>query len=292
MIPASFDYHRPASLADAVQLLSQLGEEARVVAGGHSLIPMMKLRMAVPEHLIDLRAIAELKGICMDDERISIGAMTTQTEIIGSAALAEACPILRETAEQIADPQIRNLGTIGGNVANGDPGNDMPALMQTLDAQFQVRGPGGERQIAARDFYEAAFFTALGEDEILVAIHIPKPAAGHGYAYEKQKRKIGDYATAAVAVTLSMDGGRCTAASIGLTNLADTPLYAEAAAAALVGTDLDAAALDAAAAAAEAVTEPVSDGRGPSRFRSKLAGVLLRRAVRSAQARAAQAHTA
>ncbi len=287
MIPASFDYHRPDSLADAVQLLSQLGEEARVVAGGHSLIPMMKLRMAVPEHLIDLRRIAELKGICMDEERISIGAMTTQSEVIASEALAEVCPILRETAVLIADPQIRNLGTLGGNVANGDPGNDMPALMQTLDAQFEVRGPQGARQIAARDFYEAAFFTALGEDEILTAIHIPRPSAGHGYAYEKQKRKIGDYATAAVAVLLSMEQGRCSAASIGLTNLSDTPLYAEAAAAELVGSSLEAAALDAAAAAAEAITEPVSDGRGPSQFRTQLTGVLLRRAVRSAQTRAA-----
>ncbi len=287
MIPASFDYHRPESVADAIALLSQHGDEARVVAGGHSLIPMMKLRMAVPEHLIDLRAIAELKGICRTEDSIAIGAMTTQSEVIGSEELASLCPILRETALQIADPQIRNLGTIGGNVANGDPGNDMPALMQALDAQFQIRGPGGERQVAARDFYEAAFFTALAEDEILVAIHIPTPPNGHGYAYEKQKRKIGDYATAAVAVMLTMEAGRCTWASVSLTNLADTPLYAEEAAAALVSSSLDEAAVAAAAAAAEAVTEPVSDGRGPSHFRSKLAGVLLRRAVSDAQARAA-----
>ncbi len=287
MIPASFDYHRPDSLAAALQLLSDHGDEARVVAGGHSLIPMMKLRMAVPEHLIDLRAIAELKGIGMEAGRISIGAMTTQAQIIASDELAAACPILRETALQIADPQIRNLGTLGGNVANGDPGNDMPALMQTLGAEFQVRGPNGERRIAAREFYEAAFFTTLGEDEILVAIHFDAPPSGHGHAYEKQKRKIGDYATAAAAVVLTLEGGRCSSAEIGLTNLADTPLYAEAAAAALVGSTLDAAALDAAATAAAAIAEPVSDGRGPSHFRTKLAGILLRRAIRTAQARAA-----
>ncbi len=287
MIPASFDYHRPDSLAAALQLLGQHGDEARVVAGGHSLIPMMKLRMAVPEHLIDLRDIAELKGIRVAGDLISIGAMTTQAEVIASAELAAACPILRETALQIADPQIRNLGTLGGNVANGDPGNDMPAVMQTLGARFRVRGPGGEREIAARDFYEGAFFTKLAEDEILLAIDIPAPPPGHGHAYEKQKRKIGDYATAAVAVVLTMQGGTCASAEIGLTNLSDTPLHAEAAGAALVGTALDEAALAAAAQAAEAITEPVSDGRGPGQFRSKLAGVLLKRAVLTARSRAA-----
>lgn len=287
MIPASFDYHRPDSLGAALALLSQHGEEARVVAGGHSLIPMMKLRMAQPEHLIDLADIAELKGIRVEADTIAIGAMTTQAEIIASDALAAACPILRETALQIADPQIRNLGTLGGNVANGDPGNDMPALMQTLNAHYLVRGPEGERRIAARDFYEAAFFTALAETEILVAVEIPSLPEGHGWAYQKQKRKIGDYATAAVAVLLTLEGGRCSFASLGLTNLSDTPLHAAAAADALVGTTLDEAALDAAAAAAEAICQPVSDGRGPSGFRTKLAGVLLRRAVAGAQARAA-----
>ncbi|MBC6406100.1 MAG: xanthine dehydrogenase family protein subunit M [Rhodospirillales bacterium] len=287
MIPASFDYHRPESLAAAVQLLGSLGEEARAVAGGHSLIPMMKLRMAVPEHLVDLRSIAELKGICIEGRAVSIGAMTTQAEVIASDALAQVCPILRETALQIADPQIRNLGTLGGNVANGDPGNDMPASMQVLDAQFEVAGPEGKRKIAARDFYEAAFFTALGEGEIMTAIHFEAPSASHGYAYEKQKRKIGDYATAAAAVILVMEGGRCSQASIGLTNLSDTPLYAQAASEALVGSSLDPAAIDAAVAAAEAIADPVTDSRGPSHFRRKLAGVMLRRAIASAQNRAA-----
>ncbi|MBC6417045.1 MAG: xanthine dehydrogenase family protein subunit M [Rhodospirillales bacterium] len=287
MIPASFDYHQPESLAAAVQLLGNLGEEARAVAGGHSLIPMMKLRMAVPEHLVDLRSIAELKGICIEGRTVSIGAMTTQAELIASDALAQVCPILRETALQIADPQIRNLGTLGGNVANGDPGNDMPASMQVLDAQFEVAGPEGKRKIAARDFYEAAFFTARDEAEILTAIHFEAPPASHGYAYEKQKRKIGDYATAAAAVILVMEGGCCSQASIGLTNLSDTPLYAQAASEALVGSSLDPAAIDAAVAAAEAIADPVTDGRGPGHFRRKLAGVMLRRAIASAQSRTA-----
>ena len=222
MIPGAFDYHLPESLPDACRLLSDLGDDARVVAGGHSLIPMMKLRMALPEHLIDLRAIDALKGITVTDGVVTIGAMTTQAELIASDDLARVCPILRETSLQIADPQIRNLGTIGGNVANGDPGNDMPAVMQALDATYQVEGAEGTRQVKARDFYEGAFFTALEDNEILTAISIPVPPSGHGCAYQKQKRKIGDYATAAAAVLLTMDGGTCRSASIALTNVGDT----------------------------------------------------------------------
>ena len=287
MIPASFDYHRPDSIDGAVSLLKSLGDEARVVAGGHSLIPMMKLRMAVPEHLVDLQDIADLKGIRVDGSTVTIGAMTTQAELIASDALAAACPILRETSLQIADPQVRNLGTLGGNVANGDPGNDMPALMQALNADYLIRSSTGERTVAARDFYEAAYFTALEEGELLTAIRFTAPAAGHGYAYEKQKRKIGDYATAAAAVILTMKDGACETASIALTNVGDTPLLASDAAAAIVGTRLDAATLDAAAAAARAIASPAADGRGPADFRTHVAGVMTRRAIEKAAARTA-----
>ena len=169
--------------------------------------------------------------------------MTTQSELIASDALNEACPIIRETALQIADPQIRNVGTIGGNAANGDPGNDMPAVLQALDAVYELAGPDGARTVAAREYYEAAFFTARQEGEILTAIRIAAPPAGHGAAYIKQKRKIGDYATAAAAVVLTMDGGTCSSCSIGLTNVADTPLLAADAAAILTGSTLDDAAL-------------------------------------------------
>lgn len=286
MIPGSFDYHRPRTLEEAVSLLASLGEESRVVAGGHSLIPMMKLRMALPEHLIDLQDVAELKGIRVSGGEIEIGAMTTQAEVIASAELAKACPILRETALQIADPQIRSLGTIGGNVANGDPGNDMPALMQALDARFLLRGTGGEREVAARAFYEGPFATALGEGEVLAAVRLAAPAAGHGWAYEKQKRKIGDYATAAAAVLLELEGGTCRKASVALTNLGDTPLFAEAAGAALVGTGLEPAAVAAAAEAAKAIAEPAEDGRGPREFRVHLTGVVVTRAIEKAKARA------
>ena len=286
MIPGSFDYHRPDSLDAAISLLASLGDEARVVAGGHSLIPMMKLRMAVPEHLIDLQDIADLKGISVDGGTVTIGAMTTQTALIASEELATVCPIIKETSLQIADPQVRYFGTIGGNVANGDPGNDMPALMQALNADYILQGSGGTREVAARAFYEAAFFTALEDGEILTAVRFAAPSAGHGYAYEKQKRKIGDYATAAAAVLLTMNGGKCETAAIALTNVADTPLLAEEAARAVVGTSLDGAALSAAAEAAKAITSPVKDVRGPADFRRHVAGVMVQRAIEKAAARA------
>jgi carbon-monoxide dehydrogenase medium subunit len=287
MIPGAFDYHRPASVAEAVRLLADLGEEARVVAGGHSLIPMMKLRMAQPEHLVDLQDLAELRGIGVEAGQVTLGALTTQAAIIGSPELARVCPILKETALQVADPQVRALGTIGGNLANGDPGNDMPAVMQALDAVYLLRGRAGSREVRARVFYESAFVTALKDGEILTAVRFAGPPAGHGYAYLKQKRKIGDYATAAAAVILAMSAGKCTGAAVALTNVGDTPLLAAAASQALVGSGVDRTAVDAAVDAAEAITRPAADGRGPAQFRTKIAGVMVRRAIAQALARSA-----
>ncbi|MGA7198862.1 FAD binding domain-containing protein, partial [Roseiarcus sp.] len=264
-------------------LLSDLGEDARPLSGGHSLIPMMKLRLAKPSDLVDLGAIAELKGIREDGPDIVIGATTTQRELIASSLIASKAPILKEAAMVIADPQVRALGTIGGNVANGDPGNDMPAVMMCLGATYQLAGKGGERHVAARDFYQGAYFTALEPGEILAAIRIPVPAAGHGYAYEKLKRKVGDYATAAAAVVLTMAGGQATSCSIGLTNVGETPLWADAAARILVGSRLDAATVKRAVAAAEAITSPASDTRGPAQYRTKMAGVMLTRALERAR---------
>src|SRR5712671_4078172 len=173
MIPAPFAYHRPRSLDETLGLLAQHGEDARAVAGGHSLIPMMKLRLAKPEHLVDLQDLDELRGIRSEPDAVIIGALATQHELIGSELLAAKYPIIRETALQIADPQVRYCGTLGGNVANGDPGNDMPAVMVALGATYRVKGRGGERDIAARDFYEGAYSTALREGDILVAVRIP-----------------------------------------------------------------------------------------------------------------------
>lgn len=287
MIPAGFDYHRPNDIASAISILHDHGDEARVIAGGHSLIPMMKLRMAQPAHLVDLQDIAELRGIQIGDGSVTIGAMVTQHELISHPGLAQAIPLIREASMQIADPQVRYVGTIGGNVANGDPGNDMPGLMQCLNARFELAGRDGSRDVAARAFYEAAYFTAREDEEILTRIHIPTPAAGTGFAYEKQKRKIGDYATAASAVLIGMQGGRCAEASIAMTNLADTPIWAEAAAAALVGTALDDGARAAAVAAAIDAIDPVADNRGPIEFKKHVAGVILRRAIDRAADRAA-----
>ena len=266
--------------------MSRHGDEGRVIAGGHSLIPMMKLRLAQPDHLIDLRALDELRGIRMAGDAIVIGAMTTQHEVVQSDLLTERCPILREAALLIADPQVRYCGTLGGNVANGDPGNDMPAVMQCLDASYRLQGPGGARQVAARGFYDAAYFTARADDEILTAVHIPAPPAGHGHAYEKLKRKVGDYATAAAAVTLVMNAGRCRHAAIALTNLGATPLFAEAAGQALIGTTVDAAAVAEAVGLAKAITEPAADLHGPEDYRTHVAGVVVARAIRRARARA------
>ncbi|MGC1578347.1 MAG: xanthine dehydrogenase family protein subunit M [Beijerinckiaceae bacterium] len=286
MIPSSFAYHRPKSLQDAVRLLADLGEEARALAGGHSLIPMMKLRLATPEHLVDLAALGDLKVVRQEGGDIIIGAMTTHHELVSSALLSAKLPILSETSLQIADPQVRYAGTIGGNVANGDPGNDMPAVMLCLGATYHVVGKGGERRIAAREFYQGAYATALEPGEILTSVRISVPPDGHGYAYEKLKRKIGDYATAAAAVVMTMNAGKVASFSIGLTNVAEMPLFAEEAAKILIGSNLDAATVKKAVAAAEAITSPASDNRGPARYRTKMAGLMLARALSRAQHRA------
>lgn len=285
MIPSRFEYHQPGDIPAAVALLTELGDEARVIAGGHSLIPMMKLRLANPGHLVDLRAIDDLSYIRVTADLITIGAMTTQHELITNKDLASAAPIMNEAALQIADPQIRYVGTIGGNIANGDPGNDMPGLMQCLDASFTLVGPNGERQVAARDFYEAAYFTAREDSEILTAISF-KPTPG-GYAYQKQKRKIGDYATAATAVLLQKDGsGNCSQASIAMTNLADTPICCEDAASGLVSSALDASSIQTAVNSCIASIDPVDDNRGPVEFKKHAASMIVKRALEQAWSRA------
>ena len=286
MIPGSFEYHRPGTVADAVSLLADHGDEGEVLAGGQSLINMMKMRLAAPSHLIDLQDIAELKGITDDGDHLLIGPMTTQADIIASDVLAGRCPLLQEAARQIADPQVRYVGTIGGNVANGDPGNDMPAVMMCLGADYVLTGPKGERTVAARNFYEGAFVTARAEDELLSAIRIPVPAAGHGSAYEKLKRKIGDYATAAAAVVLVMDGGTCAEASVALTNLGETAIHSAEAGEALAGTSLDDAAIERAVGIVKGAVDPVDDLKGTAAYRTAMAGVMFSRAVARAAERA------
>jgi carbon-monoxide dehydrogenase medium subunit len=286
MIPGPFDYHRPESVGEAVKLLAGLGDEARPLAGGHSLLPMMKLRLATPAHLVDLHGVSELKFIRRDGNRMLIGAMTTQAEILASEEIANSLPILQEAAALIADPQVRYRGTLGGNVANGDPGNDMPALMLALSARYVLQGPGGSREVEATEFYQGAYFTALEPGELLTEVAIPLPPSGHGYAYEKLKRKVGDYATAAAAVVLTMAGGKVASCAIALTNLHETPLLAIDAAKAVIGTALDAAALQAASSAAQAIMAPAADARGPVEYRKHVGGIMVTRALQRAAERA------
>ena len=284
MVPGAFSYHRPDTIDGVVSLLGEWGDDARVIAGGHSLIPVMKQRLTDISQLIDLAGVDALKGISIDGDTVTIGAMTTQHELITSGTLHEVAPIIREASLQIADPQVRYVGTIGGNVANGDPANDMPGLMQTIDAKYHLAGPTGERTVAARDFYEAAYFTAREDDEILTAVSFD--ATSGGYAYEKQKRKIGDYATAAAGVLLTVDGGSCTSASVALTNLSDTPVYCEDAVGILVGSSLDDDTVAAAVKAAVGASNPVADTRGPVDFKKYVAGVIVKAAIVSARSRA------
>ncbi len=285
MIPGTFEYHRPKSVAEAAKLLRK-SKDGRVLAGGHSLLPMMKLRMTEPSALIDLGAIAALRGIKKTGTKLVIGAMTTQHELLASALVAKNLPILHETAILIADPQVRYVGTIGGNVANGDPGNDMPAVMMALDATYKIAGPTKARVVKARAFYKGSYETALKAGEIVTAIEIPVPGK-HGFAYEKLKRKVGDYATAAAAVLITLKAGKIAACAIALTNLAPTPLLAEAAAAALVGRAPDDAAISAAVAAARKIMDPANDTRGTPAYRKSVGGIYVERAIKRAIARAA-----
>jgi carbon-monoxide dehydrogenase medium subunit len=286
MIPAAFDYHAPRSLADAVRLLGDLGPDAKLLAGGHSLLPMMKLRLAQPSHLIDLGRIPELRGISQAGSDIVIGAMTTEKDILGSALLADKLPLLVEGAGWIADPQVRYKGTIGGDISHGDPGNDHPALMLALDASFVLRGPRGERTVKADGYFLGLYATLLEPGEILTQIRIPIPAAGSGWSYQKLKRKTGDYATAATAVLLQMKGSSVAKVSIALTNAGQTALRAREAEAALVGKPLDDAALAAAARLAMSICEPAADQRGDAAYKTAMCGEMTRRALLAAHARA------
>ena len=280
MIPSAFSYYRPSKVDEAVGLMANLGEDARVIAGGHSLIPIMKQRLTDIKHLIDLSGIDEIRGIQIKNNVVSIGAMTTQVELINNEELFKEAPIIREASLQIADPQVRNLGTIGGNVANGDPANDMPGLMQLLDATYKLSGVNGSREVKARDFYEGAYFTSREDDEILISISFESPSGG--YAYEKQKRKIGDYATAAAGVIIKVENNKCSSASIALTNLSDTPVYCDKAVEMIVGKEIDNDLLDQVTKICVDQSDPVADQRGPVEFKKYVAGIVIKRALKRA----------
>ncbi len=286
MIPAGFDYHAPRSVADAIKLLGELGPEAKLLAGGHSLLPMMKLRFAAPSHLIDLGRISDLRGIAQAGDEIRIGAMTTEADLLGSKLLAEKVPLLVEGASWIADPQVRYKGTIGGDISHGDPGNDHPALMLALDASFVLTGPKGERVVKADGYFLGLYSTLLEPDEILTQIRIPVPAAGSGWSYSKLKRKAGDFATAATAVLLHLKGGKVAKVAIALTNVGPTALKASAAEDSLVGKAIDEASLNEAARLAMSICDPVPDQRGDAAYKTAMCGEMTRRALQAAAARA------
>ncbi len=286
MIPGHFEYHAPGSVDEALKLLAQYGDEAKVLAGGHSLLPMMKLRFAEPGHLVDINNIPQLAGISEQGGTLHIGAMTRENDLIASRLLWEKCPLIPETAQLISDPQVRNCGTIGGDIVHGDPGNDHPAVMMALDAQLVLRGPNGERTVPANGFYLGTYFTQMEADEILTEILVPVPPAHTGQAYCKLKRKTGDFATAAAAVLLTLDGDKCAKVSITLTNVGPTPLKAEAAERALQGQKIDKALIEKAAAEAMAICDPAEDLRGDREYKIHMAGEMTRRAIRQALDRA------
>ncbi len=286
MIPPRFEYHAPTSVGDAVHLLNTL-QDAKILAGGHSLLPMMKLRFAQPEHLIDINRIPELRGIREEGGTVVIGGMTTENELIASPIINAKLPLLADAAKLIADPQVRNRGTIGGDIAHGDPGNDHPALSLAIDATFLLQGPNGKRTVPASEFYFGTYMTALAENEILCEIHAPAFQQGTGYAYEKLKRKTGDWATAGCAVVMRKSGNQVSHLRITLTNVAPTALRADGAEIALLNKEFNAANVSAAAEAAAAICEPAEDLRGDVEYKTAMAAEMVRRALNAAWARCA-----
>ena len=287
MIPSPFDYVAPSTLDDAVTLLREHGGEAKVLSGGQSLIPMLKLRLASPTVLVDINRIPGLDYVEERDGALRIGALAREAELERSAVVRARYPLLYDTARVIADPIVRNSATICGNVAHGDPGNDHPATMMALDASFAIRGANGTRMVAARDFFVGLFTTVLEPDEIVTEIAIPIPPARSGGAYAKMERKVGDFATAAVAVQLTLDaGGGCRTAGIGLTNVGPTPIRAAAAEAFLIDKPLDAGTIAQAASMAASAAEPVADRRGSEDYKRDLVRVLTARALQTAARRA------
>jgi carbon-monoxide dehydrogenase medium subunit len=287
MIPAPFDYHRPSSLDEAIGLLTKHGAQAKVLSGGMSLLPTLKLRLGSFAHLVDINRIPGLDAIKEEGGFLRIGAMTRQSALERSELIRRKYPILGDAVPLIADPLVRNRGTVGGNVANGDPANDEPAIMLALGATLVARGPKGERTIAASKFYTGLYETALARDEILTEIRIPVPPAKSGGAYQKLKRKTGDFAVAAVAVQLTLDArGAVASCGIALTNAGPTPLEAAEAAKFLVGKVPDAKTIAEAAKLAAAKCDPSADHRGSIEYKKDMARVLAARALQTAFERA------
>jgi aerobic carbon-monoxide dehydrogenase medium subunit len=283
VIPYSFDYVRPGSVAEAVAALAEHGDEAKLLAGGHSLLPLMKLRLAAPGVIVDLGRVGELRGVSDDGEMLAIGAMTTHTEVIDDPLVQQHCGILSQTAALIGDPQVRHRGTIGGALAHGDAAGDLPAVALALNAEFVAEGPNGRRTIPAGEFFRDYLDTALTEDEVLLSVRVPKLGTEWRYRYEKFNRVAQAWAIVGACALVRQENGSITEARVGLTNMGTVPVRASATEQALVGADPSAIA-DAAARAAEG-TDPPSDLNARPDFRQHLARVLTRRALEAAAAR-------
>jgi carbon-monoxide dehydrogenase medium subunit len=285
MIPAQFDYHAPKSLEEAIGLLSQHAGNVKVLAGGQSLIPAMRFRLASPEVLVDINGISQLEYVREQNGYLAIGALTRETALEESSLVAEKYPLLLDTAKVVADPLVRQRATVGGNLAHADPANDHPATMLAYGAQIIARGPKGERSIAIDDFFTGLFENSLSPGEILTEIRIPSPKPGSSGAYVKIERKVGDYATTAVAVQLETAGDVCKAIRIGLTNVSATPMRAKQAEARLLGQALTQQNLEAAAKLAAAECDPSSDLRGSADYKRDVTRVVVKRAIAIAHAR-------
>ena len=281
MIPAAFEYHAPTSIGEATRLLSRLGDDTKVLSGGQSLIPLMKLRLATPRHVVDINGIPDLAYLRESDGVLRIGALTRESDLEASDVVRSRYPLLHDTSRVIADPVVRNLATVGGNLAHGDPANDHPATMLALGAEIVVAGPAGERRVPVASFFTGPFATALKADEILVEIRVPSPGPRSAGAYLKLERKVGDFATAAAAVQLDLDAnGVCTRAGIGLANVGATPIRAEAAESWLKGKRLDEATIKRAGELAAQAAQPAADLRGSVEYKKDLVRVLTARALR------------
>ncbi len=287
MYPAQTTYHRATSVSEAVQLLAD-NEGAKVLAGGHSLIPLMKLRLAEPAVLVDIGRIEALKGIASTGAGLSIGALTTYTEIASSDLVKERAPLLAEAAGLVGDPAVRNRGTIGGNVSHSDPASDLPPVLTALGAVLNVTGPGGERSIAVADFATGLLETALEEDEILTSVSVPSVPSGSGSAYVKFPHPASRYAVVGAAAIIAVQGGRCSSASVVVGGVEATPTRASSVESALAQSDLSAEALDAAAAAVagDFMGDPMSDIFASAEYRRAMAAVYVRRALSAAVSRA------
>jgi len=287
MIAQSFQYESPQTLQEAIELLHRHGEEAKILSGGHSLIPMMKLRFASPEYVIDINGIPGLSYIKEEGGLLKIGGLTREAEIEHSDLLKAHFPIFADVTKLIADPQVRNMGTIGGNLAHGDAANDHPAVMLALGATVVATGADGEREIPIDEFFYGFYMTALQHGEILTEIRIPMPAPGTGSAYHKLERKVGDYATTGVAVQLTIDGnGIVTSAGIGLTNVNPVPMRASRSEEAIVGKPISEETLKLAAQYASEDCSPSSDLRGSEEYKRHVTGVVVKRMILKAAERA------